>query len=263
MLTVVIEAVLMDFDKWRPWYDRIVHTFSFDRITDENSANFLERLIEGKAIHPSVVDRIIEGETIVVFGCGPSVERNLKEYLISQIRHRSIVIAADGATTPLLKIGLIVPRIVVTDLDGAVKDLLDAGRKGSIVTVHAHGDNINALESYVPKFDRVLGSTQVEPRPHVYNFGGFTDGDRSVFLAEEAGAKRIILTGMDLGAIVGKYSKPGHTIDYPASPTKIKKLLIAKELLTWLAGWADAEILNATGSGEEIEGVKDVVLSDV
>lgn len=253
----------MDFEKWRPWYDKIVTTFGFDRTADENSADLLEKLIEGKAVHRLVVQKMIEGETVVIFGCGPSIERNLNEYLTSAMKDRSIPIAADGATTPLLKIGQIIPRIVVTDLDGRIEDMVDANKKGSLMVVHAHGDNMAALTSYVPRFRNVLGSAQVEPRPHVHNFGGFTDGDRSAFLAEEAGAKRIVLVGMDLGVVVGKYSKPGHTMDYPADSTKIRKLSMAKELLTWLAGWAKAEVLNATGSGEKIEGVDDVALSEL
>jgi uncharacterized Rossmann fold enzyme len=253
----------MDFEKWRPWYDRIVSTFGFDRTADENSANLLEKLIEHKAVHPSAVQKMIEGETVVIFGCGPSIERNVNEYLMSGMRNRSVPIAADGATTPLLRIGHVFPRIVVTDLDGRVDDIVEAHRKGSVVVVHAHGDNMKAITSCVPRFRNVLGSTQVEPRMHVHNFGGFTDGDRSAFFAEEAGAKRIVLVGMDLGMIVGKYSKPGHTMDYPADSTKIRKLSMAKELLTWLADWAEAEILNATGSGEKIEGVDHVTLTEL
>lgn len=255
--------VVMDFEKWSPWYERILGAFGFDRTADQDSASLLEKLIEGKAVHTSVVREIIEGETVVVFGCGPSIQRNLNDYLMSPIKDKSIPIAADGATTPLLRIGHIIPRIVVTDLDGDIEDLVDASKRGSIVAVHAHGDNMTALESCVPRFNSVLGSTQVEPRPHVNNFGGFTDGDRSAFLAEEAGAKRIVLMGMDLGRVVGRYSKPGHTTDYPASSTKIKKLLMARELLSWLASWAEADILNATGSGEKIEGVDDVGLSEL
>jgi hypothetical protein len=148
-------------------------------------------------------------------------------------------------------------------MDGEIKDIVDAIRRGSVAVIHAHGDNMKVLESWVPRIEKALGSTQVEPRQHVHNFGGFTDGDRSAFLAEEANARRIVLMGMDLGRVVGKYSKPCNTTDYVASPTKIKKLSMAKELLSWLAGWAQADVLNATGLGEEIEGVDDVALSDL
>ena len=253
----------MDFEKWRPWYDKIVAAFGFDRAADEKSANLLEKLIEGRVIRFSAVQRIIEDETTIVFGCGPSIERNLSEYLTSQIKDRAVLVAADGATTPLLNIGGTVPRVIVTDLDGEVSHMMDAFKKGSVMVIHAHGDNMMALQSWVPMFKSLLGTTQVKPPPHLYNFGGFTDGDRSAFLAEEAGARRIVLLGMDLGRVVGKYSKPGYTMDYLGSPTKIRKLLIAKELLSWLAGWADAEILNATGAGEKINGVEDVALSDL
>ncbi len=253
----------MDFEKWRPWYERILETFSFDRSTDEQSADLMERLVSGKAILPSVVQRIAQNENVVIFGCGPSVDKNLDEYLARKLNGRLVTIAADGATTPLLRRGEIVPTIVVTDLDGEPADLVDASKKGSIMNVHAHGDNQISLTRHVPQFEQVFATTQVEARAHVFNFGGFTDGDRAVFLAEEAGARRIILLGMDFGKVVGKYSKPGHTMDYGANPTKLRKLRLAKELISWLASWARAEILNATGAGETIKGVENVTLSEI
>ena len=69
------------------------------------------------------------------------------------------------------------------------------------------------------------------PLKHVYNFGGFTDGDRCVFLAEEFGAKDIVLVGMSFDGKIGKYSK--QIID----DVKIKKekLQIGKKLLQILA----------------------------
>ena len=49
----------------------------------------------------------------------------------------------------------------------------------------------------------VIGTTQIEPISDVYNFGGFTDGDRAVFLAEHFGAKEIELVGFDFEAAEG------------------------------------------------------------
>jgi hypothetical protein len=63
------------------------------------------------------------------------------------------------------------------------------------------------LKKLVPKFKKLVATTQVMPLENVYNFGGFTDGDRCVFLAEEFEAKKIILVGMDLGNSIGRYSK--------------------------------------------------------
>jgi uncharacterized Rossmann fold enzyme len=69
------------------------------------------------------------------------------------------------------------------------------------------------------------------PVKNVYNFGGFTDGDRSVFLAEEFGAKEIVLLGMDFGAHIGKYSKEA----VKNVELKKKKLRAGKRLLEMLA----------------------------
>jgi uncharacterized Rossmann fold enzyme len=69
------------------------------------------------------------------------------------------------------------------------------------------------------------------PVEKVYNFGGFTDGDRCVFMAEEMGAKSIVLVGMDFTVQTTKYSKG------KANNEKIKgrKLKQAKRLLEILS----------------------------
>ena len=105
------------------------------------------------------------------------------------VLQKFVTVVADGATTALLHVAKAVPDVIVTDLDGVVSDIVSAQRQGSIVVIHAHGDNIEQLNSFVPDFPRAIGSTQVEPRPNVYNFLGFTDGDRAVFLAAAMGAK--------------------------------------------------------------------------
>jgi hypothetical protein len=84
--------------------------------------------------------------------------------------------------------------------------------------VHAHGDNIDKLEKYVPLLHSIVGSTQSVPLKNVYNFGGFSDGDRCVFLAKEFGAAKINLIGFDFN-------------DEDVTPTKKKKLHWAKTLI--------------------------------
>ncbi len=109
-----------------------------------------------------------------------------------------IKIAAGSACSLLIEKG-IWPDIVVTDLDGDVRDQVEANEKGAIVVIHAHGDNMNALKEWVPRFrGQVFGTTQVEPRGNIHNFGGFTDGDRAVFLAAHFGVDRVLLQGFDL-----------------------------------------------------------------
>ena len=129
----------------------------------------------------------------------------------------AVFIAADGATAVLLGRG-IVPDIVVTDLDGTFSAILEANLEGSIVVVHAHGDNLDALNRYVPKLEKIIGTVQCRPPSGLYNFGGFTDGDRCVFLAQELGATSIKLVGFDFD-------------DESVTPRKKRKLAWAKRLI--------------------------------
>jgi uncharacterized Rossmann fold enzyme len=159
------------------------------------------------------------------------------------------LIAADGATSAVLEYRD--PEIIVTDLDGIVKDQLEAWQRGTWMVVHAHGDNVVQVRKMVPKLkERIIGTTQVEPFGRLYNFGGFTDGDRAAFMAHELGAKRIYLAGMDLGSKIGKHSGDKDV------KRKLIKLKICGELLAWLAGELGANITNLTSKGEEIPNVR-------
>ena len=80
----------------------------------------------------------------------------------------------------------------------------------------------------------------------VKNFGGFTDGDRCVFLADYFHAKNIILLGMDFGTKIGRYSK--KKVDNRA--IKIAKLHRGKKLLEWLAEKSKTNLYSTT----EIKG---------
>mgnify|MGYP006388560551 CR=1 FL=1 len=64
----------------------------------------------------------------------------------------------------------------------------------------------------------VVGTTQSAPLSNVYNFGGFSDGDRGVFAAHELGASSVSLIGFDLD-------------DTSVDPVKHGKLMIARKLL--------------------------------
>ena len=131
---------------------------------------------------------------------------------------------ADGATKAIIENNL-KPDIVVTDLDGDIKSLKKAGRTNTIMIVHAHGDNTEKIH-LVKYFKNCIGTTQTKSVGKVHNFGGFTDGDRCVFLASHFKAKKIILLGMDFGTRIGKYSKT-RVLN---RTTKIKKLRRGKEI---------------------------------
>ncbi|MBI0584044.1 MAG: DUF115 domain-containing protein [Methanomassiliicoccus sp.] len=184
----------MDYSEWEPRYLRIVDEFKFSVQEDEKAARVLHRLCRGKRIcAPECLRRRI-GKEVTILGDGPGLE---KELLRAELR--GTVIAADGATSKIMHCRGRAPDIIVTDLDGDVADQLAASAQGAVVVVLAHGDNIEHLERYVPWFSGLLTpTTQSRPFEGIYNFGGFTDGDRAVMLARHFGAENIWLLGFDL-----------------------------------------------------------------
>ena len=128
------------------------------------------------------------------------------------------------------------------------------GRTKIPIIVHAHGDNQDKLE-IVKDFANVVGTTQTEEFGKMKNFGGFTDGDRCVFLAEFFNADKIVLIGMDFGQEIGKYSK--HKV--VNRKTKLKKLKFGKRILEWFATKSKADLY----STKKIKGYKMIRLVDL
>lgn len=182
----------MQFAAWEPIYQSILQDFGFSPGRDEDAAKLLAELLRDRKPLLSVAEAKVAGRRAVVFGNAPTLDKEL-----GGLQERdAVLLAADGATEVLLKRGIL-PDIVVTDLDGPFPAILKANSEGSIVVVHAHGDNLDALKKYVPQLERVIGTVQCRPLPGLYNFGGFTDGDRCVFLAKELGCGSIGLVGFD------------------------------------------------------------------
>ena len=94
----------------------------------------------------------------------------------------------------------------------------------------------NSLEEYYSnfskKFKNCVGTTQSKSFRKIQNFGGFTDGDRGVFLANHFGAKKIILFGMDFGDRIGKFSNTKKS----ERKIKLMKLLMLTLSLVLLMG---------------------------
>jgi hypothetical protein len=214
----------MEFKEWKPIYKLILDDMGFDRGEDERAALLLSEMLEIKAMKKNgiveidILRRAIKGRDVLVCGKAPRLKDDIK----STDFKKYVIIAADGATSILRESG-VTPDIIVTDLDGNMDDEANAG---AIMVVHAHGDNMEALRREVPRLKRVIGTTQSEPFKNIYNFGGFTDGDRSVFLADEMGARSIKLIGFDFK-------------DENVPPLKKKKLKWAEKLIDMVMGEGD------------------------
>jgi len=233
-------------------YYEIAGKLSLDVESDLRAAKVLDRLIPEHDLRKDLsrLEKIIGGNHVFVFGAGPSLRKDIKA-LKAQSLHkekRFVFVAADGAAKALLEEGIL-PQVHVTDLDGFPGSIREVNRRGSITVVHAHGDNIPLLKELVPELKNIIGTTQNKPYGKLHNFGGFSDGDRCVFLAEHFNAGLIILAGMDFGKEVGKYAG-----SYEKN-LKIKKLAIGKEMIEELSKESRSMILNMTSGGEEIRNV--------
>lgn len=209
----------MQFATWQPIYQHILDDFGFSSHGDVEAAQLLADLLHERSLPLSAARDAVAGRRAVVCGNATTLEEELEQMNDPQELHgrNTVILAADGATAVLLRRD-IVPDIVVTDLDGPFPAILGANRRGSIIVVHAHGDNLDALSCYVPKLERVIGTVQCLPPAGLHNFGGFTDGDRCVFLAKELGAAGIVLKGF-------------YFEDESVTPRKRKKLAWAKRLI--------------------------------
>jgi hypothetical protein len=221
-----------------------------DEEDDKKAAGVLNDLVPTPDIKK--ISEVLKGRDCVVLGAGPSLEEDLDKLRRARYLDK-VLVAVDGATTAVLKYK--VPNVIVTDFDGNVQHQLKAWRQGAWLVVHAHGDNIPQLKRIVPQLnERVIGTTQVKPFGKLFNFGGFTDGDRAAFMAHEVGATKIYLAGMDLGSKIGKYSGSKNM------DRTLVKLRFCREMLTWLSSDLGARMINLTSHGEQIPRIPQMVL---
>jgi uncharacterized Rossmann fold enzyme len=199
----------MEFKDWEPHYCEILSYFGFDRAGDEEAARLLASLMPRDNLLSLAA--LTCDNPVTICGNAPCLKDELGKI-------NGVIFAADAASDVLDSHG-VRPDAVFTDLDGASERLLELNKEGTIVVVHAHGDNIALLKHWVPLFKGPLvATTQGTPLAHVHNFGGFSDGDRAVFVADELGAEQITIIGFDLD---------DNTVD----PVKRGKLIWARKLL--------------------------------
>jgi uncharacterized Rossmann fold enzyme len=226
----------LDYAKWAPRYVAIAKDLGYEFARERRSADRLRALLPEAALRRPSERTIarIQGCEAVVVGLGPEAGAPPMHLLPPTPRSR-VVLAADGAAARCLAAGL-VPDLVVTDLDGPVASEVTANVRGALVVVHAHGDNVPALERWVPEFSGdLVGSWAGPPKDGLIDVGGFTDGDRAAYLAEDAGASAVLLWGFDFER---PEDPPG-----PARERKLRKLAFAKDALGFLATQSPVPIL--------------------
>ena len=234
---------------WNKKYNEILKEFGYSKKDDIESAKILNSKIT-KKIPKKTLTKLIQNNDVFIIGAGPSLLKSIKTL---KKFSNGVKIVADGAIQAFLENDL-KADILVTDLDGDLKSIKKIGKTNTLIFVHAHGDNIEKLD-LVSGFKNWAGTTQTKEFGKLYNFGGFTDGDRCVFLANYFNAKNIILVGMDFGNTIGKYSK-----NISNKTLKRKKLRFGKGLLEWISLKSKSNLYTTS---RPINGFKKISLSDL
>jgi len=244
----------VDLSWWMPIYRRIAETLGLSEEEDRRAAGLMADLASGKSVEPYQLEELLAGRPVLVAWNGPNLERDLATIVGSVGRADFAVLAADGAAMTTYSLLGRVPDAIVSDLDGRNAVTLRLAEMGALPVVHAHGDNVPALQRWVPRLPRLLPTTQVEPVGPVRNFGGFTDGDRAAFLALAAGADGILLAGVDLTS-----SSPLDILRGKDLGFKRAKLGVAAWMVELLARDLGARVyVLPTARGLEGSGVKAV-----
>ena len=193
-------------------YRKIEMDFGYPYEKEKRARDYLSHLIGKDFVKPDYLRDVI-GKEVYVVGFSPNLENE-----IEIIPDDAKIIAADEAGKILKEYGIL-PDIIMTDLDGDISSLFSSN---IIFGVHAHGDNMEKLD-LVKKIRRKFGTTQIEPLWNVFNFGGFTDGDRGVFIAQHFNA-RIHLIGFDFERV---RKKKGKSVELKKKKLKWAHFLIS------------------------------------
>ncbi|RLI75194.1 hypothetical protein DRP05_15180 [Archaeoglobales archaeon] len=181
----------MELEDWYKFYDKILEDFGFSREKDEEAAKIMHELGKYKLLDYTILEKTIKNKSVAVVG--GAIEKSELEF--NEEFNEDVIITSGKAVVKL--INKMTPQIHVTDMEEDDKILVNLEKKGCILVLHAHGDNIDRIRSVVLKLTKFIGTTQSKPFNKIYNFTGFTDGDRAAIIAKRFGAKKIKLYGFD------------------------------------------------------------------
>lgn len=182
----------MEFAEWESTYRAICGDFGFSPEDDRSSVRLLKAVTMNCNLRDEDAIIPLMRPVVTVVGDAPGLEND-----IAGCSPQGTLICSGSAVLRILGAGFR-PDIVVTDLDGNINSQLEASSEGAVTLILAHGDNMPLVQKYAPLFTGpVVLTAQGEPERTVFNYGGFTDGDRCVCLARHFGAEKIILLGFD------------------------------------------------------------------
>ena len=187
--------------------------FGWSEHDDTDSAELLLRTLEGHALWSPekreatlehLQQRLVNAERVVLLGAAvePSELHRFNDT-------RAVFVAADGAVGALQSYESL--ACVVSDFDGA-EHLDKAAEAGQTIIAHAHGDNSSQWKRILTKWQEhsqppslVLSHQVTKELSGMYNFGGFTDGDRALCFVLSMGVapEKVELVGfstMKIGA---------------------------------------------------------------
>lgn len=209
----------MNFCDWEPIYISICSDMGYDPLLDDMSARALLAVTQNSDVRDDDSVAPLVGRTATVLGASAGLEADIASKGVE-----GTVIASGSAVGRALSAG-VRPDIVVTDLDGDVRPQIDACNGGTLTVILAHGDNSDLVRAYAPLFKGpIVPATQGKPFGILRNYGGFTDGDRAVCLADEFGAEDIRLLGFDFET---PYPKEGSDPE-----VKRRKLVWARRIIS-------------------------------
>ena len=180
----------MDITEWLEIYKKIVKDLKIDETMDYEARNLILRLGKDRMLDYKILKDKIYNKSVAVIGFA------IKNNELDKI-NEDVLITSGKSVIKIKELKRdFIPDVHVTDLEE--EDLIPKLEKnGCIIVAHAHGDNIKKIKKVIPKLSRFIATTQVAPIYKVYNFGGFTDGDRAALLAKKMGAKKVTLYGFD------------------------------------------------------------------
>lgn len=191
-------------EEWFELYHQILLDFGFDEERDAQAARLIHDLAGDRLLDESELEKRIRGKEVAVIG--GAIESDV---------NADVIITAGKAILRWIELSAKVPDVHVTDMEESEDLLEELERRGTLLVLHAHGDNMERIRAVVQRINRFVATTQHRPFDRVYNFGGFTDGDRAAIIAKRFGAKKVTL----------------HGFRFEGQGVKGKKLIWAKRIL--------------------------------